>query len=190
MKLIKEMAFLWIYSDAFNIRLLTNHHGYSYCINLMTANRPNNPQLKWVDRISRLMDSKFTIPGTSIKFGLDPVLGLLPGVGDLGTYGVSLTLIYTMYRHGASSLLIARMVVNATIDAIFGSIPILGALFDLWFKANNRNVKLLREYYEEGKHRGSGKAYLISVILIAALVIIGLIYLTIKVIAAILDLVF
>lgn len=149
-----------------------------------------DPKLKWVDRISRLMDSKFSIPGTRIRFGLDPLIGLFPGIGDLGTYGVSLTLIYTMYRHGASTLLVSRMIVNATIDAIFGSIPVFGIFFDLWFKANNRNVKLLREYYEERKHQGPAKGFIVLVLGIVILVLSGLIYLIILAISTLMEALF
>lgn len=60
----------------------------------------NNPDLKWVDKIARLMDSKFTVPGTNVRFGLDPVFSLFPVVGDLATYMVSGVLIATMYKNG------------------------------------------------------------------------------------------
>lgn len=149
-----------------------------------------HPNLKWVDRISRLMDSKFTIPGTKVRFGIDPIIGLIPGIGDLGSYGVSLSLIYTMHKHGASGLLITRMLINATLDAIFGSIPILGAVFDFWFKANNRNVNLLREHYEEGKHQGSGKGLLALVLFIAFLIMAGLMFFAVKFIIAVFEFTF
>lgn len=138
-------------------------------------------KLKWVNKMSKLMDSKFTIPGTKFKFGLDPIIGLIPGIGDLGSYSVSLVLVYTMYRHGASKKLVSKMVVNSTLDMVIGSIPILGSIFDFWFKANNRNVKLLREYYEEGKHGGSGKAYMSAVLVAVALVIAAFIFGIIKI---------
>lgn len=147
-------------------------------------------KLKWVDRISRLMDSKFIFPGTKFRFGIDPFLGLIPGAGDLGSYAVSLALIHAMYKHGASGLLITKMLFNASLDAVIGTVPLLGALFDFWFKANTRNVQLLREYHEEGKHQGSGKSLIALIITVAVLIMAGLIYLTVITLLAVLDFVF
>lgn len=113
------------------------------------------PQLAWVESASRLLDTKFRIPGTDIRFGLDFVLGLVPGAGDLVSYAFSSILVLTMARHGASPKLAAKMLVNIGLDASVGSIPVLGNVFDLVYKANKRNVELMKAYYEEGEHRGS-----------------------------------
>lgn len=136
----------------------------------------NSQDLKWVERVSRLLDSKFRIPGTSIRFGLDPIFGLLPVAGDLGTMLISLVLIYTMYQNGASGKLVAKMIFNVLLDVVLGSIPLFGAFFDIYYKANNRNVLLLKEYYEEGKHRGSAKGIVASILIVTILIIAGLIY--------------
>ena len=136
----------------------------------------NVPELLWVERVSGLLDSKFRIPGTKIRFGLDPIFGLLPVAGDLSTMLVSLILIYTMYRHGASSKLAAKMILNVIFDAILGSIPIAGIFLDVYYKANNRNIKLLKQFYEEGKHRGSATGFVVSVLVITILIIALLIY--------------
>jgi hypothetical protein len=135
-----------------------------------------SPELLWVERMSKLLDSKFRIPGTSIRFGLDPIFGLFPVAGDLGTMLISLSLIYTMYQNGASGKLVAKMILNVLVDALFGSIPILGSFFDVYYKANNRNVRLLKQYYEDGKHRGSATGVVVSVLLVTVLVLAGLIY--------------
>ncbi len=156
----------------------------------MSQQKVSSSRLKWVDRVSRMMDSKFVIPGTSIRFGIDPIIGLIPGIGDLGSYGVSLALIYTMYQHGASGMLIARMLINASLDAIFGSIPILGSLFDFWFKANDRNVKLLREHYEEGKHSGSGRGLIALVLIVVFLIAAALLFFTVKFMIALFEFTF
>lgn len=137
-----------------------------------------SPELQWVERVSRLLDSKFKIPGTNIRFGVDPIFGLLPFAGDLATLVLSLLLIYTMYRNGASGKLVAKMILNVLLDASIGSIPVIGTIFDVYYKANNRNVNLLRQYYTEGKHRGSAKSVIITVLLVSFLVISALFYLT------------
>ncbi|MEM9928238.1 MAG: DUF4112 domain-containing protein [Bacteroidota bacterium] len=113
------------------------------------------PQLKWVDGFSRLLDTKFRIPGTEIRFGVDFILGLFPGAGDLISLGMSGILVATMAKNGASPMLAAKMLFNVALDALVGTIPVLGNIFDLVYKANYRNAVLMREYYAEGQHQGS-----------------------------------
>lgn len=115
--------------------------------------------------MATLMDNQFRFPGTKFRFGLDPILGFLPVVGDMASFGMSAVLIMTMARHGASGKLVALMLVNVALDAIIGSIPILGNLFDFAFKANERNVNMLRKHYEQGAYQGSGKGIFIGALL-------------------------
>ena len=131
-------------------------------------------RLRWVERIARLMDSQFQLPGTRFRFGLDPLLGLLPVVGDLSTRAVSGALLLTMLRHGASGAVVVRMAFNILLDTIIGAIPILGNLFDFAYKSNERNVALLRRHYAEGRHTGSGKG-LVALLLLGFLVVFGLV---------------
>lgn len=128
--------------------------------------------LKWIERYSRFMDSRFTVPGTKIRFGVDPILSLFPVFGDLLTYMLSGFLIYTMYQHGASRNVVIKMVLNSTLDAIIGAIPLVGTVFDVFYRSNDRNVRLLKEHYFEGKHQGSGNGLLFTVI-ICAIVLVG-----------------
>ena len=123
-------------------------------------------RLRWVEYAARLMDSQFRLPGTRFRFGLDPLLGLLPVIGDLSSFAVSAVLILTMMRYGASGTVVVRMVLNALFDAIVGAIPLIGNLFDFAYKANDRNVALLRRHYAEGKYQGSGKGLLLVVALV------------------------
>ncbi len=138
----------------------------------------SNPNLKWIRSISQLLDSKFTIPSTSIKFGIDPLIGIIPGIGDLSSYVVSLIIIYTSKKKGASGNVMIKMLINSSIDAIVGSIPFLGTIFDIWFKANEKNLRLAKEHFEEGKHQGSGKGLLVLIILLVIAIIAALIYAT------------
>ena len=125
---------------------------------------PNTPDLKWVNKITHLMDSKFRVPGTQFRFGIDPILGLVPGLGDATSLAVSGSLIYYMAKFGASKKLVYMMIGNVVLDATIGSIPILGNIFDFTYKANERNIRMLRRYHEEGKYRGSGKGVLFTVV--------------------------
>ena len=144
----------------------------------MSQPRPTtipDERLKWVEALSRLMDSQFRLPGTNFKFGLDPVLGFIPLAGTLSTYAVSGLLVLTMARHGASRKLIIMMFGNILLDAIIGSIPILGNLFDFVYKANDRNVRLLRRHYQEGKYTGSGSG-IIAILILSLLALLALIF--------------
>jgi hypothetical protein len=143
----------------------------------MSQQIPLTPQLderlKWVESMSRILDNQFKMPGTNMRFGIDPILGLLPVVGDVTSFAMSGVLVMTMARHGASRYLVVRMLFNIFLDAIIGSIPVLGWIFDFGFKANQRNVNLLRRHYQEGKYQGKGTGFLIGVF-IALLVLFGL----------------
>ncbi|MFT2007519.1 DUF4112 domain-containing protein [Pontibacter sp. 13R65] len=142
-------------------------------LNTRYTRTPHSEKLKWVDRITKVMDNQFRFPGTNWRFGLDPLLGLFPGVGDLASFSVSAMLIVTMARHGASGKLVTLMLLNSALDALIGSIPLLGSIFDFAFKANERNVRMLRNHYEQGKYQGSGKGVVMGV-LVAVLVLIML----------------
>ncbi len=120
------------------------------------------------------MDSQFQLPGTRFRFGLDPLLGLLPVVGDLSTTVVSIALLLTMARHGASGAVVVRMALNILIDTVVGGIPIIGNVFDFAYKSNERNVALLRRHYAEGRHGGSGRG-LILLLLVVLVAIVGLV---------------
>lgn len=115
----------------------------------------------WIEQFSKLLDSKFKVPGTNMTFGIDPLIGLVPGAGDVVTYVMSALLIIAMFQKGASGKLVMKMLGNAALDMLVGSIPILGTIFDFTYKANDRNVRLFNEYHDEGKHKGTGLGYIL-----------------------------
>ena len=94
-------------------------------------------------RVSEYFDSAFEIPGTSYRVGLDPLLGLLPVVGDAPGAAVSAYVVAEAAALGASRATLARMLFNVVVDAVFGSLPVVGDAFDAVWKANVRNVRLL-----------------------------------------------
>ncbi len=96
------------------------------------------------EELADLLDSRFTLPGTSWRFGLDPLLGLVPGVGDVVSSGLSLVILFDAKRQGCSRGTLARMALNLTIDAAIGAVPILGDVFDFAYKANKRNLRLMQ----------------------------------------------
>jgi hypothetical protein len=132
----------------------------------------SNSKIKWVETVSYLMDEQFRIPGTNFRFGLDPIINLIPVVGDLSGFVVSATMVATMARHGVSGKVLTLMILNIIADATIGAIPVIGQIFDFTFKANARNIRLLRSHYVEGKHKGSGKGVIAGLLLILFLVFI------------------
>jgi len=102
--------------------------------------------LAHVKMLAQLMDSAIEIPGLRIRVGLDALLGLVPGAGDLASSFVSLYIVRVAHRSGVSRLTLARMMFNILCDWIVGSIPLAGDVFDIFWKANQKNVKLLLEH--------------------------------------------
>jgi len=136
----------------------------------------NQPDIAWVQQLAQWMDSRFLIPGTNIRFGLDPIFSLVPVMGDLITYIISGALIYTMHNQGASRKVVIKMILNSTLDTVIGVIPVVGTIFDIFYRSNDRNVKLLKEHYYEGKHQGSGNGILILVALLAIFIVVAAVY--------------
>jgi len=106
-------------------------------------------ELAHLQQIADWMDSKFTIPGTSIRFGLDSLLGLIPGVGDTIGAAVTAYLIAQADRYQLPHHLKMRMAGNAFIDWFLGLIPFAGDIFDFGWKANQRNLNLIRKHLQD-----------------------------------------
>lgn len=128
------------------------------------------------DTLSRVLDTAFRIPGTDWRFGLDPIIGLIPGLGDVVGGGVSTYILYLAARAGAPRSLLARMLVNIGLDAVLGAIPLIGIVFDVGYKANARNTALLRRFLDDPKptkaaSRGFLVAVALALIALAALVL-------------------
>ena len=102
--------------------------------------------LERLERLSRLLDTAIAVPGTSIRLGADAAIGLLPGIGDLISTLLSSYIVYEAHRLGAPKWLIARMIGNVVLDTTLGAIPLAGDVFDVMWRANRRNVRLLREH--------------------------------------------
>ena len=98
-----------------------------------------------LDKLSKLLDTAILIPGTNIRFGVDALIGLVPVVGDMISTAMSSWLIYEAHRLGISRLALWRMMGNVAIDGVVGAIPFLGDAFDVAFRANRRNLRILRD---------------------------------------------
>ena len=101
------------------------------------------PLFKW---LALIMDDLLRLPGTNFRFGLDPILGLLPGIGDMSSALVSALALIHAARLGVPRILLARMSLNVVINEVIGIIPVLGDAFSFWFKSNVRNYDLLKNH--------------------------------------------
>lgn len=105
----------------------------------------------WAERLVTLLDDRFRIPGTDVRFGLDPIIGILfPGIGDAVTGTGSIGLLALAARRGIPRVVLWRMVLNILIDTVLGSLPLVGDIFDVAFKANRRNLELIRAHESPG----------------------------------------
>jgi len=114
----------------------------------------NHPGLRRLHIVARWMDSRFRIPGTRIRFGLDSVLGLVPGIGDSITALSGIYFVSQAHALGVPFGTKARMVLNTLIDMIIGAIPLVGDIFDIGFKANSRNVALIERHLARSGQAG------------------------------------
>jgi hypothetical protein len=108
-----------------------------------------------IDALATLLDTAFVIPGTQVRFGLDALIGLVPGIGDAITTIMSLFIVSEARALGAPPWLIARMVANVALDGFVGAVPLVGDAFDVAFRANRRNMALLRAHLDKVEGRGA-----------------------------------
>ena len=99
-----------------------------------------------LDALASLLDTAFIVPGTNIRFGIDALIGLVPGIGDAVTTLMSLYIVREARELGAPRHLIARMLVNVALDSVVGAVPLLGDAFDVMWRANRRNMALLQQH--------------------------------------------
>jgi len=119
---------------------------------LKAAGPTQNDAIARITMLTRLLDSAFVIPGTNRRIGLDAVIGLVPGIGDAISTALASYIIWEARQLGLPRWKIARMIANVAVDTAVGAIPIAGDAFDLFFKANERNLRIIHEHL--GKKRG------------------------------------
>jgi hypothetical protein len=145
---------------------------------------PSRPQSglsdESLDLIASVLDDFFHIPGTNLRIGLDPIIGLVPGLGDALSGLASFLIVFAAWQRRLPRVTIARMVANIGIDTLVGSIPFLGDAFDAAWKSNRKNVTLLRrtEYDPRGRQVFTDWLFLLGIVLIlAALVVVPILVL-------------
>jgi hypothetical protein len=127
-----------------------------------------------LDYIAALLDDMFRIPGTHIRFGLDAIIGWIPGIGDAVSGIASFLIVFAAWRRGVQSITLVRMVANVLLETTMGAIPVAGDVFHVFWKANRRNYRLLiREQEQPGSNTRRDWIFLIIILVtaIAAVVI-------------------
>jgi Domain of unknown function (DUF4112) len=119
-----------------------------------------------LDQLAALLDDAFAIPGTRIRFGLDSLIGLIPGLGDVITGLMSLFIVYVGWQRGIPRVTQARMMMNIIIDTAVGAVPIFGDAFDVAWKANRMNMRLLKRASEEPSRRNTVADWLFFLLLL------------------------
>ena len=113
-----------------------------------TRQRSRAERVKRLESIATVMDTAFVVPGTGIRFGFDGLIGLVPGIGDAVTTALSLYIVHEAWQLGAPKHLIGRMLANVALDGAIGAVPVAGDVFDVMWRANKRNVRILREWLD------------------------------------------
>ncbi|HWP45314.1 MAG TPA: DUF4112 domain-containing protein [Blastocatellia bacterium] len=132
-----------------------------------------------LDKISFILDQAIRIPGTDIRFGIDPIISLLlPAFGDAVSALLSLYIVFASVRYGLPKIVTARMIFNIGVDMLIGSVPLIGDLFDFAWKANQKNMRLLNRHARgEGRARWSDWGWLLLLVGVLGLTITGLVLL-------------
>lgn len=122
--------------------------------------------LQNIARVVKLMESSIKIPFLNRTIGLEPIIGMVPVVGDVIGFVISAWIMVTLVRNNGSGKVIAKMSLNVVIDILLTFIPVLGNVLDFFFKTNQRNLVLAMEHYQYGKNQGSAWTVIIPVVLI------------------------
>jgi hypothetical protein len=127
-----------------------------------------------VEGLAWLLDNSIPVPGTGgRRFGIDAIIGLVPGIGDVTSGILGLLVVWRGSRMGLPRIVVGRMLLNTLLDIAVGAIPVLGDAFDLWFKASTRNLNLMRRHLErpDSSTREDWTAVLILVGVVVAVVV-------------------
>jgi uncharacterized protein DUF4112 len=141
--------------------------------------------------LADLLDQRFTIPGTSIRIGLDPIISLIPGIGDLLANLTGSLILVIAAQLGVPKVVLVRMGINIAINTILGAIPIFGDIISIWYRSNVKNVELLERYLGRPAKRAATSDWLFVIALIVGLLVLmgGIVVLAIWLFKQIWDLV-
>jgi Domain of unknown function (DUF4112) len=140
----------------------------------MTTQRDSHLQtLQHLRQLSRVLDSAIGIPGTRFRFGLDPILGLIPGGGDTVGALLSAYIVFRAAQMGVSTESLGKMVTNILVESLLGTVPLVGDVFDMGWKANIRNVELLEAHLGSPEPtRPANTGFIVAAFLVLILVVV------------------
>jgi hypothetical protein len=130
--------------------------------------------LETLRNVAQMLDSAFVVPGTSYRFGLDPILGLVPGLGDLVSPLFTIGILWQARELALPRVVQLRMIFNVAIDSLVGVVPLVGDLFDFAWKANKMNLALLERHAQEERPASAGD-WLFVILMVALLVLVAVI---------------
>ena len=128
-------------------------------------------RLSFARFLADLLDQRFTIPGTSIRIGLDPIVSLIPGVGDLLANLTGSVILVIAAQLGVPKIVLTRMGINIAINTLLGAVPFFGDVISIWYRSNVKNVELLERYVGRGSKRADSKDWLFVIALIVGLLL-------------------
>jgi Domain of unknown function (DUF4112) len=147
--------------------------------------RQRSSSMAEVETLAWLLDNSIPVPFLGgRRFGVDAIVGLIPGFGDLASTGLGLIVVWRASRMGFPKIVVARMLMNTGIDLVVGAIPFLGDVFDLWFKSNARNLGLAQQWLERPDRSTRGEW--LAILLIVA-ILVGMIAFVLWVIAGVMS---
>ena len=127
-----------------------------------------------LEKLAWILDSVIPIPGTNWRIGLDGLIGLIPGVGDISAGAISTYILYQALRMGVPTMVVGRMLLNIVMESVVGVIPFFGDIFDFAFKSNKRNVELLREYVDQPDTVKRRSTFTVIITIVGFLLVLGL----------------
>lgn len=148
-------------------------------ISQQAASEEQAPQLApELELLARWMDGVFRVPGVGWRFGFDAILGLIPGIGDTASSVASLYIIASAHRYGVTRATLLRMALNVVLDTTVGAVPIVGDMFDVYWKSNQRNVALLKRHMlapptDQSKLQRSDRWFVIGLVIAIVVLMIG-----------------
>ena len=127
-----------------------------------------------LEKLAWILDSVIPIPGTNWRIGLDGLIGLIPGVGDISAGAISTYILYQALRMGVPTMVVGRMLLIIVMESVVGVIPFFGDIFDFAFKSNKRNVELLREYVDQPDTVKRRSTFTVIITIVGFLLVLGL----------------
>ena len=131
-------------------------------------------KMQRLEKLAWVLDSVIPIPGTNWRIGLDGLIGLVPGVGDISAGAISTYILYQALRMGVPTMVVGRMLLNIVMESVIGVIPFFGDIFDFAFKSNKRNVALLREYVDQPETVKRRSTFTVIITIVGFLLLLGL----------------